>query len=156
MWENENDFRAVPATEFLTGRHSLVAVPGVPGARYDLRIYALPETVKTARVTIRVYDTRAWNLGSDDYLVHSRTANLELPEASLPPCHNSCDVPTSDLAPATLQAIGLFEPPGDHAFTRYRTFRIEIEPDSPEMRCWAVLSTMDQATRQVTLYQPSF
>lgn len=148
--------RAVLATEFLTGRHSLVAVPGVAGARYDLRIYALPETVKTARVTIGVYDTRAWNPSRDDYLVHTRTGNLELPAASLPPCQNSCDVPTSDLAPATLQVIGLFEPPGDQALTSYRTFRVEIEPDSPEMRWWAVLSTMDQTTREVTLYQPSF
>lgn len=146
--------RAVPATEFLTGKHSLVGVPGVSGARYDLRIYALPETVKIAGVTIRVFDPRAWNPSRGDYLVHTQTGSLGLPAPSLPPCRNNCDVPTSDLAPATLQVIGLFEPPGEQASMRYRTFRVEVEPDSPEMRWWAVLSIMDEATRQVTLYQP--
>jgi hypothetical protein len=148
--------RAVPADAFLSGRHSIVAVPSIRGARYDLRIYALPETVSTTRVTIRVYDTQAATVSGEDQLVHSQDGNLELAVASLPPCFDPCDVPTTDLAPASLQVINLFEVPGDPRFPSRQTFRIEIEPASADMRWWAVMSTMDQSTRHVSLYQPSF
>lgn len=147
--------RAVPAAAFLSGRHSIVAVPGVQRARYDLRIYALHETVSSTRVTIRVYDTQAASISGDDQLVHSQVGNLELPVASLPSCFQPCDVPTTDLAPASLQIINLFGVSGDTRFGP-QTFRIEIEPESADVRWWAVASTMDQATRHINLYQPSF
>jgi hypothetical protein len=148
--------RAIPEQMLLSGKHSIVAVPSVAGARYDLRIYALGESVTTPRVTVRVFDTQAAVLSPDDLLVQTATANLEFPAAALPPCFQPCDVPTSDLAPASLEILALFEPPGDPRFRGAQTFRIEIEPESRNVRWWAVVSIMDPATRQVTIHQPSF
>jgi hypothetical protein len=148
--------RAVPERAFLSGRHSIVSVPSVAAARYDLRVYALAESVTTTGVTIRIYDTQAAVLSPDDQLIRTLTGNFESPSVSLAPCFSPCDVPTNSLAPASLQVINVFEPPGDPQFRGPQTFRIEIEPDSPDVRWWAIVSTMDHATRQVTLYQPSF
>jgi hypothetical protein len=148
--------RAIPVDAFLAGTHSIVAVPYLAGARYDVRIYALPETVAKGGVTIRIYDVQAAGDSPDDALLETRTAAIESPVASLSPCFDPCDVPTTDLAPAGLQVINLFEPHVDPRFFAPHAFRIEIEPESAEMRWWAVVSAMDAETRQVWLYQPSF
>jgi hypothetical protein len=146
--------RAIPERAFLEGRHSIVAVPEVPNARYDLRVYALQESVGMTGVTIRVYDTQATIRSTEDLLVSTQTADLRSPATSLAPCYIPCDAPAADLAPATLEVFNLIGPQPEPWFPH--TYRIEIEPDSPDVRWWAVLSTMDTATRHVTVYQPSF
>ena len=96
----------------------------------------------------------AASFSRDEDVVREITANLELPVATVARCFN-CDVPAVPVAPASLQMINLFEP-RDPRLRTLQTYRIEIEPASPDVRWWAVASMMDLQTRHVTLYQPSF
>jgi hypothetical protein len=90
----------------------------------------------------------------DEELIATMSGAFAEQDASLPPCAGSCDVPQVPLAPAIYQLFNL--PTPSRGFRFQSPIRVEISPDSPDVRWWAVVSATDNLTQRVRLFQPSF
>ena len=142
---------ASPEEAFLRGTRSIFPVPRNDGSRYALRLYALPETLGSGDVTVRVYEMQQpYAIEMGNHLLGSVSARLQPANASLLPCV-VCGVPDVTLAPAGAQIFAL--PIGTDRRSP-STFRFEIEPASPELRWWAVVSVTNNETQQVSLFEP--
>lgn len=141
---------AVPEASFSNGTRSILPIPLFTGSRYALRIYALPETAGNSRVTVRIYDMQALSFGPSEPLVATIAASLVVPESRVLPCLDPCDLPSVSYAPASVQ---IFDIARREPSAFFSTLRVEIEPESPALRWWAVVSATDNSTGAVTLYE---
>ncbi|MEA2238786.1 MAG: hypothetical protein QOC81_3510 [Thermoanaerobaculia bacterium] len=141
---------AIPETSFASGTRSILPIPVLTGSRYALRIYALPETAGSPEVTVRIYDMQALSLGGDEPLIAMIQTSLVTPASRVGPCFEPCDVPGGPFAPASLQLFDLARRDPSALFS---TLRVEIEPQSPNLRWWAVVSATDNVSQAVTLYE---
>lgn len=145
--------RAVPERAFRIGRGSVFPVPVIAGERYALRIYALPETLGSGDVTVRIYEMQPqFVTRREERLIATFQSAFRLPDASLFPC-TGCDVPPVQLAPAILELFDLPVPPAGSVLQS--PMRVEITPASPNVRWWAVLSATENLTHRVKLFQPA-
>lgn len=141
---------AIPETSFASGTRSILPIPLLTGSRYALRIYALPETAGNPRVTVRIYDMQPLSLHDDEPLIATIQTSLIMPASRILPCFEPCDVPGGSFAPASLQLFNLaWRDPSEF----FSTLRVEIEPQSPDLRWWAVVSATDNVSGAVTLYE---
>ena len=141
---------AIPETSFAIGTRNILPIPLLTGWRYALRIYALPETAGNPRVTVRIYDMQALSLHDDEPLIATIQTSLVMPASRVLPCFEPCDVPGVSFAPASLQ---LFDLARRDPTAFFSTLRVEIEPQSPDLRWWAVVSATDNVSEAVTLYE---
>jgi hypothetical protein len=141
---------AIPETSFKSGMRSILPIPLLSGSRYALRIYALPETARDPRVTVRLYDMQALSLRDEEPLIATFQTSLVTPESRVLPCFEPCDIPGGPFAPASLQ---LFDLARRDPTALLSTLRVEIEPESPGLRWWAVVSATDNGTQAVTLFE---
>lgn len=146
VFEQPAPLRAIPEDEFVSGRRSVMPVPVTRETRYALRLYALPETAQDARVTVRVYDLQPPDFRFDETLLSTHTLTLAVPQASLRPCRE-CDLPKVDYVPAGAQLF-------DFVPANAATLRIEIEPESENVRWWALVSATKAGTNNVAVFQP--
>ncbi len=127
--------RAVPESRFRRGRQSIL-LPAVAGSRYMLRIYALPDSFDTL-VTVRSIGVpEMFDIGSTgNQLLRTDVVKLFAPllfnEEFRSQCASPCDAPFVLYKPAVAE-IALPLPPS--------LVRIEIEPSSPSVKWWAVVS----------------
>jgi len=141
---------AIPETSFAIGTRNILPIPLLTGWRYALRIYALPETAGNPRVTVRIYDMQALSLHGEEPLIATIETSLFIPTSRVLPCLEPCDVPGGSFAPASLQ---LFDLARRDPTAFFSTLRVEIEPQSPDLRWWAVVSATDNVSEAVTLYE---
>jgi hypothetical protein len=146
---------AIAEESFLTGTHSVLPVPVFANRRYAVRIYALPETIAaSSRVHVNVYTMQPEIPGAQHEALHATyDAELQLPVSSVRPCANDCDVPALQYAPAVAEVFNLIGTFG--ARPAVPAARIEIVPESPSLRWWAVVSSTDNETHEINLYQPA-
>lgn len=145
------ELRGIRETAFLSGTRSVMPIPVVADRRYAIRIYALPESLASSpRATVRVYEMQPLVPRPEEQLRATIPVELQVPASRILPCE-LCDVPAAGYVPAVAQvfnlSIGSNEP-------RPSTLRIEIEPESPDLRWWAVVSATHNATNEMALYQP--
>ncbi len=145
------ELRGIRETSFLRGTRSVMPIPVVADRRYAIRIYALPESLASSpRATVRVYEMQPVTARPEEQLRATISVELQVPASRILPCE-LCDVPAAGYVPAVAQvfnlSIGSNEP-------RPSTLRIEIEPESPDLRWWAVVSATHNATNEMALYQP--
>ena len=95
---------------------------------------------------------QAFGHAPGDELVRSIPIELEIPINRLLSCLGSCDLPAVSYVPAVAQAFDLAAPDPSG---RPSTLRFELVPESPDLRWWAVVSATDNATQEITLYQPA-
>lgn len=146
---------AVPESAFRCGTGSVLPVPIAPDTRYALRIYALPETLDSNRIVIRVFEMQPqFSPRSEERLIATVAGELALQGASLPPCSGPCDLPQVPLAPAIYQLFDLPKP--ERGFQFQSPMRVEISPESPNVQWWAVVSATDNPTQRIRLFQPPF
>lgn len=145
---------AIPESSFVSGTRSVLPVFVASDSRYALRVYALPETIDSPRLTIRIFEMQPqFVIRTEERLISTVSGDLVPQAASLPPCSGPCDVPQVELAPAIFQLFQLPKPAAGFLFPS--PMRIEISPESPNLRWWAVVSATDNRTQGVRLYQPS-
>lgn len=149
------ELRAIPEGAFVAGTRSILPVPAIANHRYAVRVYALPETVAaSARAVVRVYEMRgALTFTSGEVLIATIPIDLRLPTHRVLPCSNACDVPAVPYAPAIAEVFDVET--GARNPTPNSTLRIEVVPESPSLRWWAVVSATDNTSREVHLYQPA-
>jgi hypothetical protein len=125
--------RAIPESRFRSGRQSIL-LPAVAGSRYMLRIYGLPDSFDTA-VTVRsISVSETFGIGSsEDQLLRTDVVKLSptFPFYDFRSHCAPCDAPFVLYKPAVAE-IALPLPPS--------LVRIEIEPSSPDVKWWAVVS----------------
>ena len=141
---------AIPETSFASGTRSILPIPVLTGSRYALRIYALPETAGNPEVTVRIYELQALSLDAGEPLIATIKTSLVTPASHVRPCFEPCDVPGGPFAPASLQ---IFDLTRRNPSVLLSTVRVEIEPQSPDLRWWAVVSATDNVSQAVTLYE---
>lgn len=147
--------QAIPESAFRYGTGSILPVPIASDTRYALRVYALPETLGSSGIVIRFFEMQPqFSPRSEEELIATVSGAFAEQDASLPPCVGSCDVPLVTLAPAIYQMFELPKP--ERGFRFQSPMRVEISPESPHVRWWAVVSATDDLTQRVLLFQPSF
>ena len=144
--------RAIKESEFVSGTHSVIAVPLRENLRYDVRVYALPETSGSASVTLNVYDMRSFRREPVDPLLKTMIRPLVNEKGSRRPCLNVCDFPDVEYTPAVAEVLDIAE--GIQPFADVTLLRVEIEPSSPNVRYWAVVS-VTSPDREVQLFELS-
>lgn len=135
--------RAVHENRFRRGRQSIF-LPILPDTRTMLRIYALPETVDDPAVSVR------WATVSEMSSLGPPPLNGETPlgtaslrlitpdsEGFRSECAAPCDVPHAAYKPAVAE-MTIFNLPTTVAASP--VVRVEIEPASPNVRWWAIVS----------------
>lgn len=145
---------AIPEASFLAGKRSILPVPLTAGRRYAIRVYALPETLQVSpRVQVRIYDLQPQtSMAPYEELAATIPLELSTPPSGLRPCLGPCDLPDVGYVPAVAEAFQIAPPLG---FMQRTTLRVEIVPESESLRWWAVVSATDNATNDVSLYEPS-
>lgn len=155
-WESAEatQLQAVPDSAFRTGTASILPITVAPNARYAVRVYALPETLDTKELTIRVFEMQPQEVFMPrERLIATISGELAVQQASLPPCRGRCDLPDVALAPAIYQFFGL--PTPERGFQFQSPMRVEISPESPNVRWWALVTATDNLTQQIQLFGPS-
>ncbi len=146
--------RAVPDSAFRKGAASILPIAVAPNARYAIRVYALPETLDAKELTIRVFEMQPQpTFRPEERLITTISGELAVPEASLPPCRGRCDLPEVALAPAIYQFFGL--PIPERGFQFQSPMRVEISPESPNVRWWALVTATNNMTQQIQLFEVS-
>lgn len=145
--------RAIPQESFIRGTRSIMPIPFASGRRYSLRVYALPESLRSGgRATVRVYDMQpAFVTTPQEQLRATIAIELVMPQSRLLSCLNACDLPSVDYTPATAALFNLFD--GSDRTGIPPTYRIEIDPESDDLRWWAVVSATDPHN-EIVLYEP--
>jgi len=147
--------QAIPEEDFIAGTRSIMPVIVHPRRRYAIRIYALPESIaQSPRVRIRVWDMQplSHDFPSEE-LAGTFDRELRVPVSSVRPCVNDCDIPDLPYVPAVAEVFDVVPPFQPKPFARVAA-RIEVIPESPSLRWWAVVSSTDNETHEITLYQP--
>ena len=146
----ESALRAVRETDFLSGERNIIGVPVVQGKRYALRVYALPETLTASPlVRVRVYDMAAPSIDGNERLLLERVIELRVPPSRFRRCDNVCDLPDVPYVPAVAE---LFDLATMSTFWQ-PNIRIEIAPESPQVRWWGIVSSTDNLTNSVAIFE---
>ena len=133
---------AVPENRFRRGRQSIF-VPLAAGSRYTLRVFALPESVDNAAVTVRSFtvpEIAGFPAIGGETLTATAVLDLTTPssEGFRSGCAGECDVPHVAYKPAVAESAILNAP--FQQVPLPTLMRIEIEPASPNVKWWAVVS----------------
>jgi hypothetical protein len=141
--------RAIPESRFRTGRQSIF-FPVASGARYMLRVFALPETVDRDGFTVRTFAFSEAFAGAQnpESLLTTIDARLIAPSSDglLPGCSGDCDLPPDAIYKPAVAELPLQLPPS--------LVRVEIEPTSANVRWWAMVSATNP-TDEVQLFETS-
>lgn len=144
--------QAVPEEQFFTGVRSVLPIRTVNNTRYSIRLFALPESIANPRFTVRVFDMQpiptsgSWS--PHEELLWSASGAVSVPVNGRLAC-SGCDFPEAAYRPALAEFFNVPAIPAHHYAT---TIRIEISPESPDLRYWAVVSATDNLSNRVQLY----
>lgn len=144
---------AIHQDAFLRGSRSIMPIPAISGRRYAIRVYALPESLgASANVVVHVYEMQPkLAFSPHEELRLTIPIRLEIPRSRVLPCLGVCDVPPVPFAPAVAEVLGS---DWAGAMVQPSTLRVEISPESPDLRWWAVVSATDNVSNEISLYQP--
>jgi hypothetical protein len=145
----------VPDTRFRAGTHSIFVPPIAAGSRYTLRIFALPESVDSPLVTVRVFAIANISEIAQNPETLLRTVAVHFvaadSEAFRVKCLSPCDdLPRVAYKPSVAER-SLGELLGE---SQTKPIRIEIEPVSPNVKWWAIISATDSSDN-VQLFEAS-